>query len=262
MIRALRTTAMAIALAGCASSQDSGPSAPPIRVEVTEYPTCLVMNFGIAPNDALAGAIMVHDASIEGLEVRLNSGETIDIMEQRFFWEKDGGELLVRLGRVPRGATKVSLKGTYQALDSKGVPIGAPQSVPSELDVSIREPLKYTLNAALSAHQNDDALWLEIDAALQRPLHVSGIPSAKIDRLRLEGPSGEIEPLSTQVFEPTASGGKIRVKIPEIASGSRIKLRGWWMPLRADGTPCCGEQAIPGFVDVATKDVASEPSLP
>lgn len=254
----LRILAVAFPLMGCSGSEEAGPATPLIRVEVTEYPTCLVMNFGFAPSDSMAGSVLVHDASIEGLEIRLDSGETIDIMEQRFFWEKDGGELLVRLGRVPRGATKVNLKGTYQAFDARGSSIGVPQPVPKQLDVSLREPLKYSLTTSLSAELDGDTMWLDIDAVLQRPLHVSGIPSAKIDRLRLEGPSGEIEPLGTQVFVPTASGGKIRVKIPALAGGSRIKLRGWWMPLRADGTPCCGEQAIPGFVDVATKDVPSQ----
>ena len=246
------------ALVGCASDEDSGPVAPPIRVQVTEYPTCLVMNFGMESADAQAGTPLVHDASIEGLEVRLDTGETVDIMEQRFFWEKDGGELLVRLGRVPRGATQVKLKGTYQAFDATGTSIGAPQAVPKQIDVSLREPLKYRLSASLSPDPDEDTMWLDIDAVLQRPLHVSGIPSAKIDRLRLEGPAGEIEPLSTQAFVATASGGKVRVKIPPLAGGSRIKLRGWWMPLRADGTPCCGEQAIPGFVDVAAKDATSQ----
>ena len=254
----LRILAIALPLMGCSASEVTGPVTTPIRVEVTEYPTCLVMNFGFAPSDSMVDAVLVHDASIEGLEIRLDSGETIDVMEQRFFWEKDGGELLVRLGRVPRGATTVNLKGTYQAFDARGASISVPQSLPKQLDVSLREPLKYTLTTSLSTDPDGDTMWLDIDAVLRRPLHVSGIPSAKIDRLRLEGPSGEIEPLGTQVFVPTASGGKIRLKIPALAGGSRIKLRGWWMPLRADGTPCCGEQAIPTFVDVATKDVPSQ----
>ena len=82
------------ALVGCASDEDSGPVALHLFVfKSAEYPTCLVMNFGMESADAQAGTPLVHDASIEGLEVRLDTGETVDIMEQRFFWEKDGGEL-------------------------------------------------------------------------------------------------------------------------------------------------------------------------
>ena len=95
---------------------------------------------------------------------------------------------------------------------TQSVSIGAPQAVPKQIDVSLREPLKYRLSASLSPDPDEDTMWLDIDAVLQRPLHVSGIPSAKIDRLRLEGPAGEIEPLSTQAFVATASGGKVRVK--------------------------------------------------
>ena len=195
--------------------------------------------------DAQAGTPLVHDASIEGLEVRLDTGETVDIMEQRFFWEKDGGELPRPARLRSKGRDASEAQRTYQAFDATGASIGAPQAVPKQIDVSLREPLKYRLSASLSPDPDEDTMWLDIDAVLQRPLHVSGIPSAKIDRLRLEGPAGEIEPLSTQAFVATASGGKVRVKIPPLAGDRALNYADGGCYSRADGTPCCASKPSP-----------------
>lgn len=246
---------MTLTVFACSNRTGSTEYRPPLAVDVTEYPTCLVLAFRINRIDDAQATTPAHHANIDDLKVRLPSGVSVNVMEQRFFWEEGGGELLVRLGKVPASTTKVNLSGHFLAYDANGVEIGATQNLPNQADVSIRTPLKYSMGASLAPTEDLGFLWLDIDAMLERPLHVSGLPGARIDRLRIEGPSGEIEVVSNQTFMPTATGGKIRVKVPSMAVGSRMKLKGWWVPLRTDNTPCCGEQALPSQVEVAVKDI-------
>ena len=240
----------------CGGGTSSEPLKAKLAVDVIEYPTCLVLAFKIQNLQDGQNLPMAHDANIEGLRVRLKSGESVDVMEQRFFWQEGGGELLVRLGNVSLETETLELKGTFLAFDSVGRPIGVRQDVPASINLyTMKKALDYTLTATLAPTEDDGTIWLDLDANLVRPLHVSGLPGARIDGLHIEGPGGVLEAINSQTFMATASGGKIRVKLPSQDAGSRIKLKGWWVPLRANNTPCCGEQPLPDFIDVAAKDI-------
>lgn len=241
-----------------------GPKEKPVPLVTTvvEYPTCFVLSFGVKPAAKGQKTPLAHDATIKGLKLRLPSGDAVDVMEQQFFWKEGGGELMVRLGKVPADTTSLRAKGMFQAFDSSGRPIGVVQELPANIDVSAPSVLDYKLAVSLAPTDESTSMWLDIDAMLSRPLHASGLPGARIERLQLEGTSGVLEVLGNQTFIPTAAGGKIRVKVPTLSLGERIKLKGWWVPLRTDNTPCCGEQPLPPFVEVASKDIQQERSMP
>ena len=243
-------------VAACTGGSSSEPFKPPMAVDVIEYPTCLVLAFKLQKSEEGPALPLAHDANIEGLSVRLPSGESVDVMEQRFFWEEGGGELLVRLGNVSQETETLNLRGAFLAFDSIGQPIGARQDLPASINLyTMKKVLDYKLTATLAPTEDKSTMWLDLDANLVRPLHVSGLPGAKIDGLHIEGPTGVIDAINSQTFMATASGGKIRVKLPALSAGSRIKLKGWWVPLRTNSTPCCGEQPLPDFVDVTAKDI-------
>ena len=240
----------------CGGGGSDEPFKPALAVEVIEYPTCLVLAFKLQKTERAEKVPLAHDANIEGLRVRLPTGESVDVMEQRFFWEEGGGELLVRLGNVSQETETLELKGGFLAFDSVGRPIGARQDVPKSINLyTMKKVLDYKLTASLAPTEDEGTMWLDLDANLVRPLHVSGLPGARIDGLHIEGPKGALDAINSQTFMATASGGKIRVKLPALEAGSRIKLKGWWVPLRTNNTPCCGEQPLPDFVDVAAKDI-------
>jgi len=247
-------TAMLLA---CGAGESKEVYVVPLDTEVVEYPTCWVLAFQLKQEEGRPPVPMAHDARITGLKVHLKTGETVDVMEQRFFWEEGGGQLLVRLGKLPLGTYELVLRGSFQAFNAQGRAISEKQELPSMINlVTMKKMLDYKLAVSLAATEDNGAMWLDVDANLERPLHVSGLPGARIDDLRIEGPNGLIETINPQAFMATASGGKIRVKVPALAVGSRLKLKGWWVPLRNDNTPCCGEQPLPAHVDVTAKDIA------
>mgnify|MGYP001342810401 CR=1 FL=1 len=86
--------------------------------------------------------------------------------------------------------------------------------------------LDYKLAVSLAPTDEANSMWLDVDATLSRPLHASGLPGARIERLQLEGSSGLLDIIGSQTFIPTAAGGKIRVKLPALSAGERIRLRG------------------------------------
>ena len=162
-----------------------------MAVDVIEYPTCLVLAFKLQNKEDGTAHPLAHDANIEGLRVRLPSGESVDVMEQRFFWQEGGGELLVRLGNVSQETETLNLKGAFLALDSVGRPIGARQDVPETINLyTMKKVLDYKLTASLAPTDDASTMWLDLDANLVRPLHVSGLPGARIDGLHIEGPAG------------------------------------------------------------------------
>lgn len=241
---------------GCGSS-DPEPLRATLVTEVVEYPSCMVVTFRLAPTpseDKTAHPV-AQDYRIEGLKIRFESGAPVDVMEQRFFWEEGGGVLVVRLGRVPVGTDFVTAEGMFQAFDQSGQLLGAAQAIPGKIDLRTPKPLAYSLSASLAPTGEEDSMWLDIDATLDRPLHVSGLPGARMERFRLESHSGEETPVLSRTFLPTAVGGKIRMKVPSAPVGTRLKMRGWWVLLRTNSTPCCGEHSVPPHVDVAVKDV-------
>jgi len=232
---------------GCSGKATTSEPVIPLSLEIVEYPSGLVISYRVVnegPNK-----IIPQDARIQDLKVSLSSGRPIQVMEQRFYWDDSGGELIVRLGQVVVSSDSLVMSGTFHALDELGTILGVPTPITGEHSIGNPGPLDYTLRTDM-VPAPDTGLSLGIAAVLARPLHASGLPGARIERLVIQGPNGPILPTKPQQFMPTADGGKIRIQLPPLDSGTRLTLRGWFVPLRADKTPCCGEQSIPKTVDV------------